>query len=146
MTFKTGLAIAACAFSAIILTAGAGFAETLTIKADLKASTEVPPNTSGASGTLTGTYDTATKTVTYNVVYSGLTGPATMAHFHGPAPAGKNAPIEVGIKGDLASPMKGTATFTGSQAKDLADGNMYFNIHTAANKGGEVRGQISEAK
>src|ERR1700722_13251579 len=119
MTFKTGIAIAACALSAVMLTAGAGFAETLTIKANLKDSSEVPPNTSGASGTLTGTYDTATKTVTYSVVYSGLTGPATMAHFHGPAPVGKNAPVEVAIKGDLASPLKGTATFTDAQAKDL---------------------------
>jgi hypothetical protein len=146
MTFKTGIAIAACALSAVLLTASAGFAETLNLKADLKASSEVPPNNSGASGTLTGTYDTATKTVTYNVVYSGLTGPATMAHFHGPAAVGKNAPVEVPIKGDLASPMKGTATFTAAQGKDLMDGNVYFNIHTAANKGGEVRGQVSATK
>jgi hypothetical protein len=146
MTFKTGLAIAACALSAVLLMGSAGFAETLNVKAGLGASAEVPPNTSAGTGTLSGTYDTATKTLTYTVTYSGLTGPATMAHFHGPAPAGKNAPVEIPIKGDLASPIKGTVTLTGEQAKNLMDGETYFNIHTAANKGGELRGQISAAK
>ncbi|MGD0633175.1 MAG: CHRD domain-containing protein [Beijerinckiaceae bacterium] len=146
MRFKTGIAIAACALSAVLLTGTAGFAETLNVKASLAASAEVPPNTSAGTGTLSGTYDTATKILTYTVTYSGLTGPASMAHFHGPASAGKNAPVEIPFKGDLASPITGTVTLTEEQAKNLLDGETYFNIHTAANKGGEVRGQISAAK
>jgi hypothetical protein len=129
-----------------LLTGTAGFAETLNVKASLAASAEVPPNTSAGTGTLSGTYDTATKILTYTVTYSGLTGPASMAHFHGPASAGKNAPVEIPFKGDLASPITGTVTLTEEQAKNLLDGETYFNIHTAANKGGEVRGQISAAK
>ena len=48
----------------------------------------------------------------------------------------------VPINGELASPIKGEATLTDAQAKALTDGDMYFNIHTAANKGGEMRGQV----
>ena len=146
MTFKTGLAITAAALSVVLLTGSAGFAETLNVKATLAPSTEVPPNTSTGTGALTGTYDTDTKVLTYSVTYSGLTGPASAAHFHGPAPAGKNSPVEIPIKGDLASPISGTATLTEDQAKNLLDGETYFNIHTAANKGGEVRGQVSAGK
>ena len=68
-----------------------------------------------------------------------------MAHFHGPAPVGKPAPIEVPLTGSLDSPISGTATLTDGQAKDLMDGMMYFNIHTAANKPGEIRGQMEKA-
>src|SRR5580693_9239159 len=59
-------------------------------------------------------------------------------HFHGPAPVGKAAPVEVPLKAPLDSPMKGSAILTDSQAKDLTDGNMYFNIHTAEHKPGEI--------
>ncbi len=146
MTFKFASAIAACAVSALLLTGGTSVADMLAVKADLKATSEVPPTTSSGAGTLTGTYDTASKALTYSVTYSGLSGPATMAHFHAPAPVGKNSPVEIPIKGDLASPIKGTATLTDEQAKNLLDGMTYFNIHTAANKGGEVRGQVAAAK
>ena len=60
-------------------------AEMISFKAELKGSNEVPPNKSKGTGTLTATYDTASKKFTWKGEYSGLTGPATMAHFHGPA-------------------------------------------------------------
>ena len=44
-----------------------------------------------------------------------------------------------------ASPIKGSATLTDAQAADLDAGKYYVNIHTAANKGGEIRGQITKA-
>lgn len=146
MTFKTGIVIAACAVSAVLLTGSTSFAESMSVKADLQASSEVPPTTSKGTGALTGTYDTATKVLTWSVTYSGLTGPATAAHFHAPAEKGKNAGVEIPIKGALASPITGTATLTDEQAKNLTDGMTYFNIHTAANKGGEVRGQVAASK
>ena len=111
----------------------------------LTAGAETPPTTSTGTGALTATYDTDTKKLEWTVTYSGLTGPAIAAHFHGPAPAGKPAPIEVPLKAPLDSPMKGSATLTDAQAKDLMDGMMYFNIHTAANKPGEIRGQMEKA-
>src|ERR1700756_3414821 len=114
-------------------------------KADMNAASEVPPVQSAGKGAVTATYDPATKVLTWEGNFSGLTGPATAAHFHGPAEAGKNAAPAVWIseKGqNLTSPFKGTATLTDAQADDLQKGLWYANVHTEANKGGEIRGQV----
>jgi hypothetical protein len=75
--------------------------------------------------------------------YSGLSGPVTVAHFHGPAAAGKNAGIAVGISnGNLPASFEGSATLTDAQAADLAAGRWYLNLHTAAYPAGEIRGQV----
>ncbi len=118
----------------------------MNIKAELTSSAETPPNSSKGSGTLSGSYDPSSKMLTYSVDYSGLTGPATAAHFHAPAPVGKASGVEIPIKGAVTSPIKGEATLTEEQAKNLTDGMTYFNVHTAANKGGEIRGQVMVAK
>lgn len=86
-------------------------------------------------------YEPSTHTLTYEVTYEGLTGPAVAAHIHGPADPGQNAGPVVPFA-SAASPIKGTATLTDAQAAELAAGKYYVNIHTAANKGGEIRGQI----
>ena len=137
------LAAALCA-ATMVLSADAADAETIKFKADLTGAAETPPTDSKGTGTLAATYDTATRTLSWTADYSGLTGPAIAAHFHGPAPVGKPAPIEVPLKPPLDSPMKGSATLTDSQAKDLMDGMMYFNIHTAEHKPGEIRGQLEK--
>ncbi|MEY9560249.1 hypothetical protein ABIA26_002591 [Sinorhizobium fredii] len=64
-------------------------AETLKFKADLKASSEVPPNDSAGQGTGDITLDTATKKLTWTVTSSGLSGEATAAHFHAPGGSGR---------------------------------------------------------
>ncbi|MFM0739352.1 CHRD domain-containing protein [Paraburkholderia xenovorans] len=138
--------------SLIALTLGLGspfvaFADVLNLQADLTAASEVPPKASDGRGQLTGTYDTSSKELSWHVVYADLTGPATMAHFHGPAPVGKNAGVMIPIDAkDLPSPIDGHATLTDAQAKDLLAGNWYFNVHTAKNPGGEIRGQVGTAK
>jgi hypothetical protein len=78
----------------------------------------------------------------YHVVYSGLTGPVTAAHFHGPAAEGANAKPQVPLKAPLDSPIDGSARLSADQAKDLVEGKWYFNLHTAANPAGEIRGQV----
>ena len=106
---------------------------------------QVPPVQTAGSGTADLTYDPATKLLTWNVAFSGLSGPASMAHFHGPAPAGKNAGVEIWIstKGQTAmSPLVGQATLTDAEAADLMAGNLYINVHTAKNPNGEIRGQV----
>lgn len=121
-------------------------AATENVKAELTSSAETPANDSKGTGTLTGTYDPASRKLTYDITYTGLTGPATMAHFHAPAPMGKPAGVEVPIKGSVASPIKGEVTLSDAQAKNLTDGMTYFNVHTAKNPKGEIRGQIMVAK
>ena len=49
------------------------------------------------------------------------------------------------LQAPLDSPMKGSATLTDAQAKDLTGGMMYFDIHTAEHKPGEIRGQMEKA-
>jgi hypothetical protein len=66
-----------------------------------------------------------------------------MAHFHGPAEPGKNAGVAVPFK-DPASGAEGSATLTDAQAADLMAGKYYINVHTAANPGGEIRGQVTK--
>jgi hypothetical protein len=121
------------------------FAEVIKYKADLTAEGEVPPNDSAGKGSIEASYDTTTKTLTWSGTYSDLTGPETAAHFHGPAMLGKNAGVLVPVDAK-ASPFMGSATLTDDIAKDFADGMVYFNIHTAKNKGGEIRGQIAAEK
>lgn len=114
-------------------------------KATMNGATEVPPNQTTGTGTVTASFDSSTKVLTWEGNFSGLTGPATAAHFHGPAEPGKNAGVAIWIseKGKtLDSPFKGTATLTDAQASDLQAGLMYVNVHTAANPGGELRGQL----
>jgi len=95
------------------------------------------------SGELTAMLDG--KTFTYSASYKDLTGPVVAAHFHGPAAPGANAPPVVPATAS-ASPIKGAATLTDAQIADLNAGKWYFNVHTAANPGGEIRGTVMPAK
>ena len=140
MSKKTTLAT--LALGATFAFAGPAFADKM--KATLDGKTEVPPNASAATGTADIDYDPASKKLSWKVTYSGLSGPATMAHFHGPAEAGKNAGVAVAIPNATSSPAEGSATLTDAQAADLMAGKYYVNIHTAANPGGEIRGQVTK--
>jgi hypothetical protein len=120
--------------------AGPAFAEKM--KAALDGKSEVPANTSAGTGTADIDYDAASKKLSWKLTYSGLSGPATAAHFHGPAAAGANAGVAVAIPNATSSPVEGSATLTDAQAADLMAGKYYVNIHTAANPGGEIRGQV----
>src|SRR6202035_1867737 len=139
LTNKTMLAT--LALGATIAFAGPAFAEKM--KATLSGKSEVPANSSAATGNADIDYDAATKKLTWKVTYSGLSGPATAAHFHGPAEPGKNGGVAVAIPNAASSPAEGSATLTDAQAADLLAGKYYVNIHTAANPGGEIRGQVT---
>ncbi len=147
MMTRNGRIRGAAMVAALAFVSFAARAETIKLKATLDAATEVPPKTSSGTGTVTATLDTATEVFTYHIEFKALTGPAVAAHFHGPAAVGANARPQVPIKMDpITSPIDGTATLTADQAKDLLDGKWYFNVHTAANPGGEIRGQLMKVE
>ena len=135
--------IIAAAAALSLLVAGAANAATEHFMATLKGADETPPTASAGQGMVMATFDTATKIFHYDVTYSALTGPALAAHFHVGA-VGAKGPPTVPVTGSVASPISGTATLTDAQAADLEAGKFYFNIHTAANPGGEVRGQVDK--
>ena len=145
MTRKTILhtSIAGLALATCLAAVSPVLAETVTLKGNLASAAEVPPNDSAATGTVTITFDTATKKASWQGNYSGLSGPATAGHFHGPAEAGKNAGVAVPITAS-SSPFQGSADLTDAQATDLVAGKWYVNIHTDAHKGGEIRGQVAK--
>jgi hypothetical protein len=130
---------------AAIFICGIARADQINFKADLNGASEVPPVTTTGKGTATASLNTATKMLTWDVDYSGMSGPVTAAHIHGPAAPGANAGVLVSLGTTLASPIKGSATLTDAQISDLEAGQTYINLHTADNKGGEVRGQLQRA-
>ncbi|HTC17920.1 MAG TPA: CHRD domain-containing protein [Stellaceae bacterium] len=112
--------------------------------ASLSGAQEVPPVAGNGTASADFKLDAATKTLTWTVTYSGLSSDAVAAHIHGPAAMGANAGVEVNLApGGMASPLTGSAVLTDAQITDLSTGNTYINIHTANNKGGEIRGQIT---
>ncbi|MBP2500716.1 hypothetical protein J3A76_001711 [Methylobacterium sp. PvP109] len=116
----------------------------VTYRAALNGGSEVPATASHGEGEVTATFDPATKRLSWSGRYSGLTGPVTAAHFHGPAKVGENAGVLVPVTA-ASSPFTGEATLDDAKAADLAAGKLYFNLHTAANPKGEIRGQLERA-
>ena len=109
------------------------------IKVSLTGQEEVPPLSVSGSGS--GSFRVAEDgTVTGSVTTKDVAG--TMAHIHRGA-KGANGPVIVPLdkSGDTYSVPAGRK-LTAEQLKDLKAGNLYVNVHTAKNKGGEVRGQL----
>ena len=112
--------------------------------ATLTGASQVPPNSSTGSGTASIKLDG--DVLSWVITYSGLTGPVTGAHLHGPAPANANAGVIVPFAGSLGSPITGSKQLTAAQIAQLRGGAWYVNLHTAANPGGEIRGQVTAAR
>ncbi len=137
--------VAMAGVAAAFLGAGAAWAATETFHATLSPASEVPPVSDNGKGEATVTVDTTTRQAAYNVTFSGLSGPATMAHIHGPAAPDQNGGVEIVLGGkDPTSPITGSATLTASELSDLEAGKMYVNVHTAAHPAGALRGQLSK--
>jgi hypothetical protein len=110
------------------------------VHVDLGGSQEVPPV--DVAGTGSGTITVASDgSVSGSVSTIGVAGVA--AHIHMGA-VGKNGPVIVPLKktdGNTWSVPEG-AKLNPEQLAAYKKGDLYVNVHTAAHKGGEVRGQI----
>jgi hypothetical protein len=131
---------------ALLFATAAFAANEVKMTADLTGAQTVPPVKTAGKGAATVMFNKDNNELSWTVTYSGLSGPATMGHFHGPAAVGANAGVIVPFQGSVESPIKGKATITADQAKDLLAGMWYINIHTKENPGGEIRGQVTVAK
>jgi len=112
-----------------------------TFHANLTGLQEVPSVKTAATGQADVTLDTATGIITWKVAIKNLSGPPVAVHIHGPAMPGANAGVLVPFKVGEA-PITGSAVLTLQQISDLTAGKYYVNVHTAQNKGGEIRGQL----
>jgi hypothetical protein len=119
--------------------------KTYTLSGSASGAQEVPAVTTDATGTLSGSYNTSSNTLNYTINWTGLSGIAAAAHFHGPAATGVNAdvllPLTITVNA-MDGTATGTVTIADSVETALLDGKVYYNIHTAANPDGEIRGQV----
>lgn len=116
--------------------------------AALSGAQEVPPVTTAATGRGAVVVNPTTKAITGGMTFSGLT-PSTGGHHIHQAPsgnAGANGPVIIALTlapgGNSATVPAGT-TLTDAQYAAFLAGELYFNVHTAANVGGEIRGRIN---
>jgi hypothetical protein len=142
MVFAAGLV----AIPAIVLAAD-------DFSATLSGAEEVPAVTTTASGSATVNIitDSEVTEINYEVTYAGLSGPLMAAHIHLGA-AGSNGgillPLVIGpspfsgtLKEADLTPTGGVTAFAGA-IDAIRSGGTYINLHTAANPGGEIRGQL----
>lgn len=123
-----------------------GSTNMVALSTQLRGANEVPPKAGAGTGSVDAMFNKDTNQLRWKLNYSGLSGPATAGHFHGPAVVGANAGVALPWTGPLTSPMEGSAALTPAQASDLMAGKWYANVHTAANPGGEIRGQMTMIK
>ena len=112
----------------------------ITYHATLAGTNEVPPNTTGYTGTATINVNTASFEVCVNATTNiPASDPIVMQHIH-QAPAGVNGPIVIPF-----SSLNSCATSTGALVANIVanPAGFYFNVHTNAFQAGAIRGQLA---
>ena len=137
---KSRFTLAVVTIIAGILAGSAGMAMAAKVKVTLSGDQEAPSVSTSAKGKGTITVR-ADKSVSGGIKTSGVAGKA--AHIHEGAP-GVSGPVIIPLKkksGKVWSVPAGTK-FTDEQYQSYEAGNLYINVHSAAHKDGEIRGQI----
>lgn len=137
---------AAMSLVAVMALAGGASAQVVPVSIALSGANEVPPNSSPATGLVTGTYDFSTRLFSFSWTIQNLVGNPSSpgAHIHRGV-AGSNGPVVFGFANpDGTWPLSGSSSWTVpvADASNFLNGGFYFNFHTSAFPAGEVRGQI----
>ena len=116
--------------------------------ASLSSAQEVPTNASTGTGYARVNLNEAAMTVTWTVVFTGLSSNQTASHIHSPAAVGVNAGVIINFPavGGTAGTLTGTGAITAAQITQLRSGQGYVNIHTTNFGGGEIRGQLARKR
>lgn len=123
----------------VLAACGPGATAPTTMEVVLTGENEVPPVVTDSFGTANVTV--AGTAMAVDGSFDGFE--ATMAHVHGPAGVGANAGVLFTLDVDNANThFEGTFTMTPEQIEWFEDGLLYLNVHSEANSGGEIRGQI----
>lgn len=136
------LSAVAAVFAASLLAACASMVGSSTANVALTGGEEVPPvSTSTATGNAKFTVD-RDWTIQGKVTTKGVAG--TAAHIH-EAARGKNGPVVIPLtkSGDNEWTVPAGTRLTDAQFRSYRGGTLYVNVHSAANPGGEIRGQLS---
>jgi hypothetical protein len=107
--------------------------------ASLIGAQETPPTGSAATGTGVFVFDPATSTMSGSVTSTGVAGTASHIHI---AAVGQSAGVAIPFTGGPSNYTMPSTVLTDAQVTSLNAGNFYANIHSAANPGGEIRGQL----
>jgi hypothetical protein len=126
--------------AAILLAGCASMSSSGGTNVALSGSQEIPRVTTGATGTGTFTVG-ADRSISGGVMTNGVNG--TAAHIH-LAAMGQNGPVIVPLTktSDGVWSVPAGVTLTDAQYEAFKAGNLYVNVHSDANKGGEIRGQL----
>ncbi len=137
------LLLTALTFASFALNPCQAITHTLSGAMDVFQATTNPSDTGTGSGTISGDYDSLTKTLNYSIAWQDLTTSVTNMHFHLGAP-NIGGGVELAISAPFSSPQVGSGIIlNASQETNLLAGNWYVNVHTGDFGGGEIRGQVS---
>lgn len=130
------------AFAAIFVFSASAKAEIFF--ANLQGAQEVPPVSTNATGYARVVLNEAAGTITFTVVFNGLTSNQTASHIHAPAPIGATAGVAInfGAVGGTSGTIAGTVAITPTQIAQLRAHLGYVNVHSVNNSNGEIRGQL----
>lgn len=108
----------------------------------LSGAQEAPPVATAGTGDAEVRFDPRSGLIHWRVTHTGLSGPVTGAHIHGPAGPGQNAGIVIPFGNTNANPITGQVRIAPEQLGQLSSGQWYVNLHTARHPAGEVRAQL----
>lgn len=119
--------------------------DTYAVSGDASGSQENPAVTTSGTATLSGTYNASSNKLDYTINWTGISGTATMIHFHAPASVGVNASVITDLTistNGISGQSKGSVTLSETEESYLLSGQVYYNIHTLQYPDGEIRGQV----